>query len=94
MSTLPLDGLRFVITGEFGEARKSIVNKLIAMGAVWHRKIGDKTNLLIVGTDPGEAKLRTVHAMGIPTADRKWLVNALALGGYTLGAVKIEVESV
>lgn len=94
MSAQPLYGLHFCITGEFGETRSSIVNKLVALGAVWHSSVTRKVNLLIVGTDPGRAKIRKAGAMNISITNREWLVRALALGGYLLGAAKIEVENV
>jgi NAD-dependent DNA ligase len=94
MSSKPLGGLHFVITGEFGEDRASIIKKLVSLGAVQHSGITAKTNLLIVGTAPGETKLRLAHPMGIPTTDRDWLVRALALGKYTLGDARIKVENV
>jgi NAD-dependent DNA ligase len=93
MPSKPLGGLHFVITGEFGENRASIVKKLIALGAVSHSGITSKTNLLIVGSEPGEVKLRKADVMGIRTADRDWLVRALALGGYILLDAQIKVEN-
>ena len=91
MSSKPLGGLHFVITGEFGEDRASIVKKLIQLGAVHHSGITVKTNLLIVGTDPGEMKRKRAATMNIHEVDREWLVKALALGGFTLrDGMKIE----
>lgn len=96
MPAKPLTGLHFVITGEFGESRDSIVTKLISLGAVRHSGITAKTNLLITGTDPGEAKIRAAKAARIRVVDHDWLARALALGNYTLNAKpkpKIEVEN-
>jgi NAD-dependent DNA ligase len=89
----PLAGLHFVITGEFGEDRVSIVKKLISLGATRHSNITAKTNLLIVGTEPGDAKIKLALAIGIRCADRVWLQRALALGGYTLRDAGIKVEN-
>jgi NAD-dependent DNA ligase len=89
----PLDGLRFVITGEFGESRVSIVEKLVSLGAVRHKDINPGTNLLIVGTDPGGLKLRKASALGIRLVYRDWLERALKLGNYTLGNSQIKVEN-
>ena len=94
MPSNALAGLYFVITGEFGEDRISIVKKLVSLGAVRCSSITPKTNLLIVGIDPGEMKIRKARAMGIRLADRAWLIRAFALGGYTLREAKIEVEDV
>lgn len=94
MTSKPLAGLYFVITGEFGENRASIVTKLIALGAVRHSKITPKTNLLIAGTDPGAMKIHAARQAGIRIADRDWLVRALALGGFTLKDAGIKIENV
>lgn len=88
-----LDGLHFVITGTFGEDRASIVKKLASLGAIQHSTLKDKTNLLIVGDDPGDMKIKKAKMMGIATADRAWLVRALAIGGFTLKDARIQVEN-
>ncbi len=93
MAAKLLAGFYFVITGEFGEDRVSIVKKLIALGAVRNAGITAKTNLLIVGTDPGEAKIRMARSLGIRIADREWLKRALALGGFALRDAGIQVEN-
>jgi NAD-dependent DNA ligase len=95
-----LDGLRFVITGTFGEDRNHIVDKLLSMGAIRHQNISnnlsdpDHTNLLITGVDPSLAKIRKAHNMGINIVDREWLKCALSAGGYTLGEAQIKIEDV
>ena len=77
----PLMGYVLCITGEFGEDRVILQQKLTALGAICKAGVSKKTNLLLIGTDPGRNKTSRAAELGIRTEGKEWLLQALKSGG-------------
>jgi len=93
MSSLLLKDMRVVVTGEFGEPRGSIAKKLVSLGAKFTTSISHKTNLLLVGQAPGEAKIKQAREMGgIAIRDAAWLKNVFEKNGLTLRESALKIE--
>jgi DNA ligase (NAD+) len=76
----PLDGVSFVLTGEFDAIgpRDHITALLEARGAVAKSGVSKNVTHLIVGAAPGKSKLTKAEQLGIPQVGVSWLIDALA----------------
>lgn len=81
---MPLGGYVICITGEFGEDRERIQQKLEKLGAVCKSGVSKKVNLLLVGEGAGKNKSAKAAELNIRTEGREWLVQALKSGGLAL----------
>jgi len=82
----PLEGVVFVMTGEFGEEREKLGKKLESLGAIMKTGVSKKVNLLLVGTDAGHNKLAKAQELKIRTEGREWIVQALKSGGLEIAS--------
>jgi DNA ligase (NAD+) len=77
-TTLPLDGMEFVITGRleaFG--RQETEEKIKALGGTAKDNVTKKTNYLVVGADPGGTKLAKAQELGTEQIDEAALMRLL-----------------
>jgi DNA ligase (NAD+) len=76
----PLEGVYFLITGEFADigTRDDIKVRLEARGAVAKSGVTKNLTHLIVGTVPGKSKLDKAEQLGIQQVGVEWLQQALA----------------
>lgn len=75
----PLQGVAFVITGEFEEfgTREEVTAKLESLGAVSKSSVSKNVTHLIVGAAPGKSKLTKAEQLGISQVGPDWLKQAL-----------------
>jgi DNA ligase (NAD+) len=83
----PLVGTTFVITGEIYScgSRPVITAHLERLGAVGRGSVSKKTNLLIVGAEPGQTKLTKAKELGIRMVDAEWVENVFRENGIAIG---------
>ena len=83
-AVIPLNGVAFVITGEFGAfgTRDKITQRLESLGAVSKSGVSKKTTMLLVGDAPGATKLSAAKRLGIPTEGGDWLRKVYQENGW------------
>ncbi len=59
----PFYDRKVVITGIFSIDRQELANKLKSMGADIDKNVGNKTNYLLIGRDPGPSKLKKIDSL-------------------------------
>ncbi len=78
ISTLPLTGQSYIITGSLDSMdRESAEDALRALGATVTSSVTKTTTALIAGTKPGGSKTKKAAALGIPTIDETALLQLL-----------------
>ncbi|MDB4584096.1 TIR domain-containing protein [Draconibacterium sp.] len=69
-----LDGKTIVFTGTLSENRAAHVEKVNTVGARYIDSVSGKTDYLVVGKEPGAAKLRAAEKHGVKKlSERQWL---------------------
>jgi hypothetical protein len=80
-ATLDVNGLTIVITGDFDAMDRDAAKAwLVGLGAKVVTSVSSKTNLLVVGRDPGQKKLEKAAELGTRTMSEAELRAALGVG--------------
>ena len=78
ISTLPLTGQSYIITGTLDSMdRESAEDALRALGATVTSSVTKTTTALITGAKPGSSKTKKATVLGIPTIDETALLQLL-----------------
>jgi DNA ligase (NAD+) len=90
----PLDKVAFCITGEFYEigSREYITTQLVKLGAVSKSGVTKKVTHLLVGTEPGQTKLKKAADLKIPTYDTDWISEQFVKYGLKAAGGALDVE--
>jgi DNA ligase (NAD+) len=84
----PLAGLTFCITGEMYHlgSREGLIKQLESLGAVSKSGVTKKCQLLIVGSEPGQTKLKKATELSIRMVDADWVEETFKKHGISTGS--------
>ena len=74
---LPLKGLIFVVTGTFSRSREYLKDDIAKQGGVVNNSLSNKTDYLVVGDSPGNAKMKKTKTLNIRCISEKQIMSMI-----------------